>query len=184
MFFFFGKAFSQTDTLYKTEKIFSLIYIDSTNEVIEDDDLKLTYLDSNSLSFETSEYDYITTRWKPVVHNIKFDKINSFGYKIGTDKGSIIGRGALIGFGLGFILGAIEGKFNPVGDNSTKPSFGGRIGTGFLFGVAFAIPGTLIGLICSIPGKEYENVNLKKYQTAKKFEVIQRLIKKAIKINT
>lgn len=177
------KAFSQSDSTYKTEKIFYISYLNYDKETEKLEDVRLTAIDSNSLTFERVIYGQNSNMNKYVSKKIIFDRIDKFGYKAGPSKGSIIGTGALIGFGLGFILGAIEGKFNPVGDGSRKPEFADHIGTGFLFGVALAIPTTLIGVIVSIPVKEYELLDISKYDRAKKFEIIKRLIKTGVKEN-
>jgi hypothetical protein len=180
---FSAKVFSQTDSIYKTDNVFYISYLDYNKESEKSEDLRLIHIDSTSLTFEKIIYGQNSNMNKYVSKKVTFDRINQFGYKAGPSKGSIIGTGALVGFGLGFILGAIEGKFNPVGDGSRKPEFADHIGTGFLFGVVLAIPTTLIATIISIPVKEYEVVDISKYERAKKFEIIKRLIKTGVKEN-
>ncbi len=183
LFLFSGRIFSQSDSAYKTDNIFYISYLDYNNEVEKLDDVRLTDIDSIALSFEKVIYGQNSNLNKYEKKKIIFDRINKFGYKVGPSKGSIIGTGALVGFGLGFVLGVIEGKFNPVGDGSRKPEFADRIGTGFLFGVVTAIPATLISIIISIPGKEYEILDISKYNRFKKFEIIKRLIRKGVTKN-
>ncbi|MBS1494076.1 MAG: hypothetical protein JST55_11220 [Bacteroidetes bacterium] len=178
---FTAKVFSQTDSSYKTDKIFYISYLNYNKEIEKLDDVCLTDIDSISLTFEQIIYGQNSNMNKYVSKKIVFDRIDKFGYKIGPSKGSIIGTSALIGFGLGFVLGAIEGKFNPVGDGSRKPDFADHVGTGFLFGTALAIPTTLIGIIISIPVKEYETLDISKYNRQKKFEILKRLIRNGVK---
>ena len=183
MILFSANAFSQSDSSYKTENIFYISYLNYDKKTEKSDDIRLTDIDSISLTFEQIIYGQNSNMNKYVKKKIIFDRIDKFGYKVGPSKGKIIGTGALIGFGLGFILGAIEGKINIVGDGSRKPEFGDHIGTGFLIGVALAIPTTLIGVIVSIPVKEYELLDISKYDRAKKFEIIKRLIKTGVREN-
>ena len=50
------KAFSQTDSAYKTDDIFYISYIDFDKEVNQPDNVRLTDIDSISLSFEEIVY--------------------------------------------------------------------------------------------------------------------------------
>ncbi len=180
---FTAKVFSQTDSSYKTDTVFLISFKDFNNEIQNLEDIRLTSIDSISLSYEYIIFGRTSNENKYVKKQIVFDRIQKFGYKVGPSKGAIIGRSALVGFGLGFILGAIEGKINIVGDGSRKPEFADHIGTGFLFGVALAIPTTLIGVIISIPVKEYETLDISKYNRQKKFEILIRLIRNGVKEN-
>jgi hypothetical protein len=183
IFLFSAKAFSQTDSLYKTDNVFLISFKDFNNEVQNLEDVRLTSIDSISLSYEYIIWGKSSNENKNVKKQLVFDRIQKFGYKVGPSKGAIIGRSALVGFGLGFILGAIEGKINIVGDGSRKPEFADHIGTGFLVGVLLAIPATLAGVIISIPVKEYETLDISKYNRQKKFEILKRLIRNGVKEN-
>ncbi len=183
IFLFSAKAFSQTDSSYKTDNVFLISYKDFNNQVQNLEDVRLTAIDSISLSYEYIIWGKTSNENKNVKKQLVFDRIQKFGYKVGPSKGAIIGRSALVGFGLGFILGAIEGKINIVGDGSRKPEFADHIGTGFLVGVLLAIPATLAGVIISIPVKEYETLDISKYNRQKKFEILKRLIRNGVKEN-
>lgn len=178
-----GKVFSQTDSSYKTDNVFLISFKNFNNEIQNIEDVRLTSIDSISLSYEYIIWGKSSNENKYITKQLVFDRIQKFGYKVGPSKGSIIGRSALVGFGLGFILGAIAGKFNPVGDGSRKPEFADHIATGFLFGAALAIPATLAGVIISIPVKEYETLDISKYSRQKKFEILKRLIRNGVKEN-
>lgn len=180
---FTTKVFSQTDSSYKTDNVFLISYKDFNNQVQNLEDVRLTAIDSISLSYEYIIWGKTSNENKNVKKQLVFDRIQKFGYKVGPSKGAIIGRSALVGFGLGFILGAIEGKINIVGDGSRKPEFADHIGTGFLVGVLLAIPATLAGVIISIPVKEYETLDISKYNRQKKFEILKRLIRNGVKEN-
>ena len=182
-----GKIFGQGDSSLPTGNIFSISYTNSVGKISSAEDVKISSISSDSLTFQISEYNSITRSWQPVNHKVGFDKINSFGYKSGLSKAGIIGRGALVGFGAGFILGCITGKISLGGahtnssdtDNST--SFGNRLGTGLVFGAVFTLPAILISAL--IPANPYENLDISKYNSEKKSEIILRLIKKGIKEN-
>lgn len=177
------KAYSQSDSSYKTEPVFYISFTNYDKEEINFEDIRITNLDSISLSFDEIIYGQNSNENKFKERKVVFDRINKFGYKIGPSKGAIIGRSALVAFGIGFILGAIEGKFNPVGDGSTKPTGGDRIGTGFLFGIALAAPTALIAIVPASFTKEYEILDISKYSRNKKFEIIKRLIRNGVKEN-
>lgn len=178
---FCGNLFSQTDTTYKTDDIFSINYVNSLNKISDYRDIRLTYIDSNSLRFEREIYEngkMISRSYK-----VNFNKINSFGYKAHATAGEIIGTGALIGFGTGFIIGVIAGRID-IAPHSTKHgdiSFGERLKTGLGLGLAMTVPALLISLC--IPAKPYENLEISKYDTKKKFKTIKTLIKKGVKQN-
>ena len=183
LIFFTLKAYSQSDSLFKTEPVFYISFTNYDKEEIEFEDIRLRGIDSISISFDELIYGQNSNENKFKERKVVFDRINKFGYKVGPSSGAIIGRSALVAFGIGFILGAIEGKFNPVGDGSTKPTGGDRIGTGFLFGIALAAPTALIATIPASFTKEYEILDISKYNRSKKFEIIKRLIKNGVKEN-
>jgi len=181
-----SKIFSQSDSL-QSERIFSLSYINSIGKISEAEDVSIISIDSNSLSFQNSEYKPDTRTWEPVNHKIEFNKISSFGYKSGLSKAEIIGRGALVGFGAGFILGCSMGRFTLGGehtnssDDDKEITLGNRLALGVGFGAVFSLPAILISAF--IPAQPYENLNISKYDIKKKSEIIKRLIKKGIKEN-
>lgn len=181
------KIFGQSDSSLHTGNIFSISYANSIGKISSVEDVKVISTVFDSLTFQSSEYNSNTRKWQQVTYNVGLDKVNSFGYKSGLSKAGIIGRGALIGFGTGFILGCITGKISLGGahtnssdtDNST--SFGNRLGTGLVFGAVFTLPAILISAL--IPANPYENLDISKYNSEKKSEIILRLIKKGIKEN-
>lgn len=180
---FSAKVFSQTDSVYKTSEIFSISYINYDKKIIKLEDIRLTSLDSVSLSFDEIVYGPTTKENKYKPHIIVYDKINSFGYKDGMSRGDIIRNGAFVGFGLGFVLGVIAGKINFVGDGSGKATFAESIGTGVLCGFLMAIPTTLLTTLFTYGHQEYENLDISKYDRTKKFEILKRLIKAGVKEN-
>ena len=179
---FSAKAFPQTDSTYKTDEIFSISYINYDNKTVKFEDIRLTNLDSISLSFDEIVYAPSSKLNKYKPHTIVYDKIISFGYKDGVSRGEIIRNGAFVGFGLGFVLGVIGGKIDFSGHGS-KATFGESIGTGVLCGFLMAIPTTLLTTLFSLGHEEYENLDITKYNRAKKFEIIKRLIKTGVKEN-
>lgn len=179
------KIFSQSDSSLQTDNIFSISYTNSFGILSEAEDAKITSIDFSSLTFQSSEYNSASREWKPVIHKVEFDKINSFGYKSGLSNAGIIGRGALIGFGTGFILGCITGKiFLGAAHTNSKDNtitVGDRLATGLVFGAMFTLPAILISAL--IPANPYENLDISKYDSRKKSEILLRLIKKGIKEN-
>lgn len=177
-----GKTFSQHDSVYKTSNIFSISYKNYDNKIVELTDIRLTKIDSIALSFDEIVYGQTSKENKYKPHTIVYNKINSFGYKDGVSRGEIIRNGAFIGFGLGFVLGVIAGKIDFSGHGS-KPTFGESIGTGVLCGFLMAIPCTLLTILFSADHQEYEDSYITEYSSAKKFEIIQKLIIKGLKEN-
>lgn len=180
---FSGKGFSQADSLDKIKQIYLIEFLNSDSEKTEVNDINILYLDSNSITYEDAVFNNLKNSWSPKILSVKYEGIKTFGYKVGTNIGARISRGALAGFSLGFIVGFLGGKFNPVGDGSSKSTFGDRMSTGSLFGIALAIPGALIGAITGIGSKEYEVLDISKYDDAKKYEIIKRLMAKGLKVN-
>ncbi len=180
---FTTKLFSQTDSSYKTDNVFLISFKDFNNEVQNIEDIRLTSIDSISLSYEYIVFGRTSNENKYVKKQLVFHRIQKFGYKVGPSKGAIIGRTALVSFGLGFILGAIEGKINIVGDGSRKPEFADHIGTGFLVGVALAAPASLVASLVASFTHEYEVLDISKYNRQKKFEILKRLIRNGVKEN-
>ncbi len=176
-------VFSQTDSSYKTDEIFSISYINYDKKIIRYDDIRLTSLDSVSLSFDEIVYGSTSKENKYKPHTIIYDKIESFRYKDGVSRGEIIRNGAFVGFGLGFVLGCIAGKINLVDGHGSKPTFAESIGTGVLCGFLMAIPTTLLTTLFTFGHNEYETLGISKYNRAKKFEIIKRLIKTGVKEN-
>ncbi|MBS1516078.1 MAG: hypothetical protein JSS63_13660 [Bacteroidetes bacterium] len=178
-----SNIFAQKVSTFKTDPVFYISFTNYDKEEINFEDIRITNLDSISLSFDETIYGQNSNENKFKERKVVFDRINKFGYKVGLSKGEIIRNGALIGFGIGFTLGAIEGKINPVGDGSGKPTVADRIGTEFLFGLVTAIPVALLTSVFFLDSKEYEVLNISKYERHKKFEIIKRLIKKGVKEN-
>ena len=175
-----AKAFSQTDSSYKTEDIFYISFINYDKDEKELKDVRLTDIDSVSLSYEEVIMGQNSNQNKYIAHTIIFDKINSFGYRVSASIGSRIGYGSLTGFIIGGVLGGLSGGYSPGGSGNTdnqRPAF--IVIGGFLF----AIPGALIGAATGIGQKQFEIVNVSKYERAKKFEIIKRLIKNGVKEN-
>jgi len=171
------KAYSQTDSSYKTEKIFYISYYNFNKELVTAEDVRLTDIDSISLTFEEVIYGQNSNQNKYVKKKIIYDKINKFGYYVGESLGARFMYGSGIGFAVGAILGAFE-TGSIVGDGQVPA------GTYSLpVGLALAIPGGLIGLATGIGSKENEMVDISKYSRQKKFEIIKRLIKNGVKQN-
>lgn len=176
-----GNVFSQTDSSYKTEDIYSISYKNSLNKISEYENIRLSYLDSISLRFEKKMYE--NGKWVTYSYRINFENINSFGYKAHATSGQNVIKGALIGFGTGFILGVIAGRID-IAPHPTKfgeITLGERLGTGLGLGLITTIPAMLISL--GIPSKPYENLNISKYDVKMKFELIKKLIKKGAQHN-
>ena len=180
-----AEAISQSDSALTTDNIFSISYTNSFGNTSSAEDVKINSIDYNSLTFQSSEYNSLTRKWQSVIRKVEFDKINSFGYKSGLSKAGIIGRGALIGFGTGFILGCIAGKINlgaaHSSDKDNSTTLGDRLATGLGIGAVFTLPAILISAL--IPAKPYESLDISKYDFKKKSEVLLHLIKKGIKEN-
>jgi hypothetical protein len=182
-----AKIFAQDKHILTTENIFSISYTNSSGEISSAEDVKISLIGFDSLIFQSSEYNSVLRSWQPVIHKVGLDKINSFGYKSGLSKAGIIGRGALIGFGTGFILGCITGKISLGGahtnssDNENSTSLGNRLATGLIIGAVLTLPAILISAL--IPTKPYENLDISKYDFKKKSEILLHLIKKGIKEN-
>ena len=187
LLFTYGISYSQSDSTYITDNIFTLSYQIVKDKNYKVDEIRIVSVDSNSLSYQKSEYNPDTRLWEPVTHKLNFSDISSFGYKSGLSKAGIIGRGALIGFSAGFILGCITGKWElgAAHTNSNKEddnkSFGNRLTMGLVLGAVFSLPAILISAL--IPASPYENLNISKYDARMKSEISKRLIKKGIKVN-
>ncbi len=180
--FISSDVFCQSDSINKTKEIFSITYRDNNQKTVEVEDVNITYSDSSSLMFQNWVYDVIKSKGSTESHFINFKSISTIGYKSGVGGGSRFGIGFITGFGIGFTIGLIAGKFNPVGD-SQESNLGDRFVTGTLFGTVLGIPAGLIGLLTGIGSKEYEVVDISKYDTAKKYEVITRMMKKGFEKN-
>lgn len=186
IFLSYGKIFPQSDSILTTENIFSISYTNSSGILSEAEDAKITSIDFSSLTFQSPEYNSVSREWNQVKRKVEFDKINSFGYKSGLSKAGIIGRGALIGFGTGFILGCITGKIvlgaAHTNSSDNKPiTIGDRLAAGLAFGAVFTLPAILISAF--IPAKPYENLDISKYDSEKKSQILLHVIKKGIKEN-
>lgn len=186
LFFTYGISYSQSDSTQVTDNIFTLSYQIVKDKNYKVDEIRIVSVDSNSLSYQKSEYNPDTRLWEPVTHKLNLSDVISFGYKSGLSKAGIIGRGALIGFSAGFILGCITGKWElGAHTNSNKEvdnkSFGNRLAMGLVLGAVFSLPAILISAL--IPASPYEKLNISKYDARKKSEIIKRLIKKGIKVN-
>lgn len=177
---FAGKIFSQSDTTYKTDDIFYLSFINYDKEEKELKDVRLTNIDSISLSYEEVIMGQSSNQNKYIPHKIVYGKINSFGYRVSSSIGTRVGYGALTGFVVGGILGGLSGGYSPGGSGNTDNQRPGFIVIG---GFLFAIPGALIGAATGIGQKQFEIVNISKYDRTKKFEVIKRLIKNGVREN-
>lgn len=178
------QIFSQTDSVYKTEDIFYITYLDFNKEVQELKGVRLISFDSISLTYEDVILGKTSNENKYIEKKLVFDRIQKFGYRIGAGAGTILGRGALIGFGTGFVIGFIGGKLELGGHGSSRPTtFGDRFGTGFLCGLVLTVPATLLASIFAIGSKEFEVLDISKYDRAKKFEIIKRLIKNGVQEN-
>jgi hypothetical protein len=110
---FSTEVFSQTDSSYKTDNVFFITYLDFNKEIKEVKDARLISIDSISLSFEEVVLGQNSNLNKNIPHTTILDKINSFGYKTGTNFGIRILIGSGIGFGTGFILGSCSGGYSP-----------------------------------------------------------------------
>jgi hypothetical protein len=64
-----------------------------------------------------------------------------------------------------------------------NPSDANKVGIAFLLGIAGAVPGALIGAATGIGNKEYEVIDISKYNRQKKFEILKRLIRNGVKEN-
>lgn len=172
-----AKAFSQTDSSYRTKKIFYISYLNFDDKIEELEDIKLSGIDSISLTVEHVVLGQNSNMNKSVRKRIVLDRIDKFGYNAGPSFGARVGYGA----GIGFVVGAIIGAFGTgtvTGDGHVSP------GTYSLpVGLLLAIPGALIGAATGIGAKESEVLDISKYARAKKFEIIKRLIKSGVKKN-
>lgn len=178
VFLISGKVFSQADST--ENEIFSVSYVDYENNIDEVKDVKIISLDSNSVTYSESVYDGTKLAIVPYIVEVKFNNLRSFGYKVGTSFGSRVLTGALVGFGFGFIVvGAVSGSLNHDG----KGTFGQAIGFGFIGGLALSLPCSLIGAITGIGSKEYEVLDVTKYNNARKYEIIKRLLDAGLKKN-
>lgn len=186
LFLFSPKVFSQGESPFKTPGVFKLSYLNYENKIVDIEDVKLTAIDSNSLTFdEVAAYGPSSAQntYKP--RTVIFEKIKSFGYKDGLSRGDIIRNGTIIGVGIGFVLGFSIGKFSITGDGSSTPStFSDRAATGAGFGLLFGIPAFVLTTLFSFDAKEYESLNISQYSSAKKFEILKTLIKKGVKKNS
>lgn len=179
--FNFNTSFSQSDSTYKTDNVFSLSYKDFNNEIQNMKDIRLTDIDSISLTFEEVIYGRSSNENKYIKKKIVFDRIDKFGYRTSMSMGSRTMIGAGIGFGSVFLLGAIMGAgYDPGGGT---PSTANKVGVTFLLSVAAAVPGAVIGMATGIGRQEYEVLDISKYHRAKKFEILKRLIRNGVKVN-
>lgn len=62
-------------------------------------------------------------------------------------------------------------------------SVGDRVAMGSLGGIVLAVPGALIGAITGIGSKEYEAVNISKYDNIKKYNLVKNMMSKGMKYN-
>ncbi|CAN5496098.1 hypothetical protein BH10BAC5_BH10BAC5_18370 [soil metagenome] len=180
--FITANAFCQSDSINKSKEIFSITYLDKNNKNVEVEDVNITYSDSSSLIFQNWVYDVIKSKGSTESHFINYKSVSTFGYKTGTGIGARFRTGALIGMGIGLVAGTLLRGSLGSGDGS-GPSFGESFGLGIVGGFIVAIPGGLIGMLTGIGSKEYEVVNISKYDTAKKYEVIQRMMKNGLELN-
>ena len=174
-------SFCQLDSISRSKEIYLISFKNFDSDIVEVKDVKVVSNDSDYITYEDAVYNNIKNTWSPRINSLKYDQINSFGYKVGTNFGQRVGIGALAGFGVGFVLGFLAGDFNPVGDSHNNGI--GRLGTGSLFGIAAAIPCALIAALTGIGSKEYEVVDVSKYDQERKYAVLKSLIQKGIKKN-
>ena len=171
-------SFSQS-RIYSAGEIFSVSYADSSGEKYNEEDVRIYDIDSNSVKFlVVSGFPKLT---KSEIYSIPLSNITRFGYKVGIGMGAKIRNGALVGFGIGFVIIVASGA--KLSSDGPKPDFGNVLGTGCLVGAIFAVPGALIGTLTGIGSKEYEYVDVSKYNVKKKHEVISNLIENGIKAN-
>ena len=185
IFFIFlsGKIYSQIDSSLSSKEIYSLKYADSDQKLREEKDIRIISLDPDSIKFLDYEYNTTSRRNKDILYAKSISSIKSFGYKVGAGTWTRIKSGALIGFGAGFLIGLVNDKKISLEPSSQSASFFERIGLGLVLGIAASIPGGLIGAITGIGSKEYEEINISKYDNAKKYIMIKDLIKKGSVIN-
>lgn len=185
IFFIFlsGKIYSQIDSSLSSKEIYSLKYADSDQKLREEKDIRIISLDPDSIKFLDYEYNTTSRRNEDILYAKSISSIKSFGYKVGAGTWTRIKSGALIGFGAGFLIGLVNDKKISLEPSSQSASFFERIGLGLVLGIAASIPGGLIGAITGIGSKEYEEINISKYDNAKKYIMIKDLIKKGSVIN-
>ena len=180
---FSGNLFSQSKNAYKTEDVFSISFIDHNGETVKLEDVRLTAIDSTSLSFDEVTYGQTTEQNKYKPRAVLFDRIKSFGYKNAASREAIIRNGAFVGFGIGFVLGFAVGKIS-FGCGGGESTFQERLGMGAGVGLLIGLPVTAIATLCSIGMGQYDNLDISDYNTNKKFDVIKKLIKKGVKKNS
>lgn len=172
-----SQLFSQTDTSYKTQKIFSLSYQNYDSKIKALEDVNITSVDTNAISIEEVIYGPTSSQNKYISHTIIFNKIKSFGYKVNPSPGKVVGYGALGGFTVCFIIGFGVGT---IASDGPKPNIGQRIAFGAILGLLGALPGALIGSLTVTDIREYKKIDISKYSSKKKYVVIKGLIKKGI----
>ncbi|CAN5496150.1 hypothetical protein BH10BAC5_BH10BAC5_18390 [soil metagenome] len=174
-----GKIYSQNDSISRAGDIFSMEFMRS-NELIKDKDLTISYIDQDSILVLSSNYNTASRQNESKTYRVYIDSIRSFGYKTGTNIGVRIRTGALLGFGAGFILGLIPRKKISLEPSDQNLDLFQSLGLGLLVGLVVAVPGALIGAATGIGSKEYEVVDVSKYNLKKKYNVIKELIQKGI----
>jgi len=175
-----SQLFSQTGTSYKTQKIFSLSYQNYDSKIKALEDVNITSVDTNAISIEEVIYGPTSSQNKYISHTIIYNKIKSFGYKVNPSPGKVVGYGAMGGFTVGFILGFGVGT---IASDGPKPSIGQRIAFGAILGLLGALPGALIGSLTVTDIREYKKIDISKYSSKKKYDLIQSLIATGNKVN-
>ncbi|CAN5496144.1 hypothetical protein BH10BAC5_BH10BAC5_18380 [soil metagenome] len=163
--FLYGIGYTQSD-INNAGSVFSISYSDIFNKQNTENDVSILKLTKDSISFEISFIGFPGSK----TITIENSKLSNFGYKTGIGFGKSIRNGALFGFAVGFI-GALA---------SVKSI---DFGNGILVGLILSVPGALIGALTGIGSKEYEIVDVSKYDMEQKYEIINRLIQKGTKKN-
>ena len=161
-----SSVYSQSDSIYKAGENFTITYSDTLNNHITKDEVSILKLSKDSLTFKLT---FIGYPWNKIL-TIGTSQLSKFGYRSGIGFGNSIRNGSIFGFAVGFI-----GFCAAIKDIS--------IGQGLLAGLIFAVPGALIGAVTGIDSKEYEVVDVSKYDPERKYEVIKKLIQKGLNKN-
>jgi len=100
--------------------------------------------------------------------------------KIKIKRKKKFGKGALIGAGVGFLIGMIGGSIDSNHHNESEgPGIGDGFHMGGIVGVTFAIPGALIGGIGATISGDYKTIQLKGKSPSEIEKIMEKLKKKA-----
>ncbi len=174
-----SNSFSQGNINFKTNDIYKISFNDSNKTVQTFEDVKVNSIDQNSITLQSENKDPVTGYYSYEIRSIPLEQLSSFGVRTAVPFGTRLIRGAIVGFGIGFLLGVIpENKFS-FASHGEKATFSERLQTGVVFGLILAVPGILIGAVTGIGAKEFEDHSLSKFENKIKYEVIKNLIKKS-----